>query len=414
VRKIIVTLVFTCAFILQIKAQVNYVLNPSFEQHGRCPYNYDQVKYANFWNGVDTTWDPNGADSAAGPYCLPEYCNSCSNNTCCGLPFNARFHKHSRTGDGMTQVTMYFDESYTSPVKRDYLQGRLHNHLNAGANYCVSFFVNFTGTDNAINSGYAVDHIGAYLDDGSIDTDTGAACAMPIPTIIPQVYTTTIITDTLHWTKIQGSFIATGNERFITIGNFFDKAHTNVINYNLTGTNNFSWYLVDDVSVIESTQTANAGPDVVVPHGDSVHIGTSEEGMPCTWYKLGSSTPIGSSGGIWVRPNVTTQYVVEMDLCGNVTRDTVKVAVDYTKAPSFSPQGGVMVYPNPAANELVIEHAVGSEVVMIDVVGRVVYHSMLATAKEILDVHGLQKGVYVVQIIDVATGYRVARKVVKE
>jgi hypothetical protein len=405
-------LLFTCAC-STLQAQVNYVLNPGFEQHWRCPTGYDQIKFANYWSSIDTVNTYPTMGDTFGNYCSPSYINMCASNITVSAPYNIRFYRYPKSGSGMMGFTGFFDESYVSPQIRTYIQGRLYGHLAVGRSYCVTFYINFMGTDNSINSGYAIDHIGAYLDDGSIDLDTGSNCTKPIPTIIPQVYTTTIITDTLHWTKIQGSFIATGNERFITIGNFFDKAHTNVINYNLTGTNNFSWYLVDDVSVIESTQTANAGPDVVVAHGDSVHIGTNEEGMPCTWYKQGSSTPIGYSGGIWVRPNVTTQYVVEMDLCGNVTRDTVKVTVDYTKAPSFSPQGGVMAYPNPVTNELVIAHAAGSEVVICDVVGRVVYHSMLATAKEILDIHGLQKGVYVVQIIDVATGYRVARKVVK-
>jgi hypothetical protein len=398
-------LLFTCAC-KKLQAQVNYVLNPSMEKYSQCPTHFDQIRLANYWSQIDT--------SIVDPLCSAEYCNSCAgSNPYVGVPNNGGFYHYPRSGNGLLSAMFYFDSSYyPEPDQRDYLQGRLYTHLTAGTRYCITFY-----TASQQWCKYAIDHIGAYLDDGSIDAGKDSInCAAVQTAYHPQIFSTTIINDTLNWVKIQGSFTAAGNERFITIGNFFDKSHTNAIVANATLGNGyeFAFYLVDDVSVIESTQTANAGPDVVVPHGDSVHIGTSEEGMPCTWYRLGSATPIGYSGGIWVRPNVTTQYVVEMDLCGNVTRDTVKVAVDYTKAPSFSPQGGVMVYPNPAANELVIEHAVGSEVVMIDVVGRVVYHSMLATAKEILDVHGLQKGVYVVQIIDVATGYRVARKVVKE
>jgi hypothetical protein len=404
-RALMMILLFTCAC-KELQAQVNYVLNPSMEKYSQCPTHFDQIRLANYWSQIDT--------SIVDPLCSAEYCNSCAgSNPYVGVPNNGGFYHYPRSGNGLLSAMFYFDSSYyPEPDQRDYLQGRLYTHLTAGTRYCITFY-----TASQQWCKYAIDHIGAYLDDGSIDAGKDSInCAAVQTAYHPQIFSTTIINDTLNWVKIQGSFTAAGNERFITIGNFFDKSHTNAIVANATLGNGyeFAFYLVDDVSVIESTQTANAGPDVVVSHGDSVHIGTSEEGMPCTWYKLGSSTPIGYSGGIWVRPNVTTQYVVEMDLCGNVTRDTVKVAVDYTKAPSFSPQGGVMVYPNPAANELVIEHAVGSEVVMIDVVGRVVYHSMLATAKEILDVHGLQKGVYVVQIIDVATGYRVARKVVKE
>ena len=68
--------------------------------------------------------------------------------------------------------------------------------------------------------GYAHNKIGAYLDDGSIN-------ALPLPpgsevnTVVPQVYTDSIIRDTLHWVKISGSFTASGTETHISIGNFF-------------------------------------------------------------------------------------------------------------------------------------------------------------------------------------------------
>ena len=34
--------------------QVNYVLNPSFEQYKNCPNDADQIKFANYWSSIDT------------------------------------------------------------------------------------------------------------------------------------------------------------------------------------------------------------------------------------------------------------------------------------------------------------------------------------------------------------------------
>ncbi|MFI4963561.1 MAG: hypothetical protein ACHP6H_06880, partial [Legionellales bacterium] len=356
-------LVLTCAFVLPMagKAQVNYVLNPSFEQYLRCPVVLDEVGLIKFWSTIDTIHTyPSLGDTFGIPNCSPDYINTCAvGNYMVGAPSNSRFYQYPRTGNGMVQVTMFFDESYSAPDKRDYLQGRLSTHLTAGKTYCVTFYVNFEYS-LSIGSEYAVDHISAYLDDGSIDIDTGMNyCGQPHPSIIPQVYTTTIITDTLNWTKVQGSFVANGTEKFITIGNFFDLAHTNYLSF--PSNTRFSWYLVDDVSVIESDAAANAGPDVAITYGDSVHIGTSDEGMPCTWYIIpaDSMRPIGYSGGIWVKPDSTTTYVEMMDLCGHVTYDTVKVTVWPAGIP-LTPKGEPTIWPNPVRDELHVDNAANS------------------------------------------------------
>lgn len=187
------------------QAQVNYVINPSFEQYVRCPTTLDEVGLIKNWSPIDTTHTyPALGDTFGIPNCSPDYINTCAGmNFDVGLPSNARFFQYPRTGNGMVQVMMYFDESFANPYQRDYLQGRLSSPLSAGTNYCITFYVNFEGNTASIASGYAVDHIGAYLDDGTIDLDTGMNyCGLPHPSIIPQVFTTTIITDTVNWVKV--------------------------------------------------------------------------------------------------------------------------------------------------------------------------------------------------------------------
>jgi len=416
-RIVINIVIFICAF-TDVKAQINFVRNGSFEHYNSCPKIIDQIHLAKYWSTIDTGYRlviPSG-DTISMSNCAPEYVNVCAGvNVDVGIPRTRWFYQYPRTGNGMTQVSMYTDDSNPLPMKRDYLLGRLYDHLIAGKDYCVTFYVSFNGIYNNTQCNYAVDHIGAYLDDGTICEDTGNICGLPKPWITPQVYTTAIITDTVNWTKIQGSFVANGTEKFITIGNFFDNAHTNYIVYPSSPNNHLALYLVDDVSIIESTAVADAGPDKGVAYGDSVWIGTNEEGMPCTWYVAGDTTPVGYSGGIWVKPTVTTTYVVEMDLCGNVTRDSVKVTVWPVGETSPRPSAKEReVLPNPARDELHVVGEVGDVVRIYDVVGKEVYKSFISSEKEVINIGSLQKGIYFIHVVAPGTGQRFVRKIVKE
>jgi hypothetical protein len=140
--------------------------------------------------------------------------------------------------------------------------GRLIAPLTAGRTYCVTLYANLCeGAD------YAVKNIEVYLDDGSVITggQLGDSCFAPRTWVVPQVSAQMVITDTANWVKIQGSFIANGTERFITIGNFKDKAHTTyqirqpTITINPTSPNYTADYLIDDISVMESSLLAYAG-----------------------------------------------------------------------------------------------------------------------------------------------------------
>jgi len=330
---IIAIVLFTCACTI-LHAQVNLVRNPSFEQYNNCPHDVHEVLYADYWTGiVDTGWSPDlPVDSFVTPpagYCLPTYYNTCDNiiddpSRICTLPGNQDFYHYPRTGNALMGGRMFYDYSVTGFTfgTEQYMQGRLYSTLTAGQSYCVTFYV---FRDASSGAGYAINHIGAYLDDGTVDSTTD--CGKEQTEYAPQVVDTPVITDTLNWTKIQGSFIANGTERFITIGNFFDTAHTEHILVAAAGY--FAYYLVDDVSVIASNATAYAGPDQTITAGCYTNIGVDSngDGMPCYWYVLGGTTAIDSGGTMLVHPLTTTTYVVSMDLCGTVTTDTVTVNV---------------------------------------------------------------------------------------
>ncbi len=389
-------------------AQVNYVRNGSFEQYSSCPFGYDQIRFADYWQAIDTVHI-----MGYGPLCSPEYCNKCSPvGSLVGVPLGGFYNHYPRTGDGMMEIETYYDNEYPGEYyQRDYAQGKLYDHLVAGKTYCVSFYVTL-----AQESQYAVNRIGAYLDNGAIDAgQDSVGCASPHPSFIPQVYTNAVIDDTTNWVKIQGNFTATGIERFITIGNFFDADNTDTVRQHPHTANYYTWYLIDDVSVIESTATAFAGTDALIGLGDTIHIGSTEEGMPCEWYVLGGTTPIGYGGGIDVHPSTTTSYVVMLDLCGHITYDTVKIYVVPAGVSSLGfPTDLIRLYPSPATNQLHIDHAANCTITITDITGNFWQQTHLLTEKETTDISTLPPGTYIATLTDDKTGDRVIKRMVKE
>jgi len=406
-------LLLTCAC-LKIQAQVNYVLNPSFEQYTKCPYLLDQIKYAVHWTPIDSIGDPDRP--LYQPLCTPDYCNTCDTTHFAGgedlevtVPADYYFYQYPRTGNGMAQVRMLIDPSGPTglPDVRDYLQGRLYKPLTAGKDYCVTFYVNLDEF-----SGYAIDKIGAYLDDGSIDIgQDSAGCANPQTAYSPQIVTTTIIDDTMNWVQIRGLFTATGNESFITIGNFSDYAHTDKV---LRTTSGVTAYLIDDVSVVEIGTKPIAGPDAFVsPGSDSVTIGSNEEGLPLTWTILGSAVPIGHTGSLKVHPDTTTTYVLFLDICDVGGTDTVTVWVAPEGVKPLTPKGGPSIWPNPAKGQVTVSNAAGNTLFIYDIVGREVYRGVAVSDKEVVNIKDLINGVYVVQVI-ASDGSKKCMKLIKD
>jgi hypothetical protein len=371
IRHTILTLGMVCLiFLLLISdkciGQANYVLNPSLEQYNQCPDGFDEITYSISWSALDSIYNSDTVVNGR-----PDYCNTCAvNNIQTGIPVNGAFYHYPHTGNGMAEVQMFFDESYVEGNKRDYLQGRLYKPLTAGTSYCVSFYVTLEQL-----STYAINHIGAYLDDGVIDTTTCPGCVQT--QYVPQIFETTIINDTLNWYKVEGNFIAKGTERFITIGNFFDTAHTN---YELSishGMNNYSWYLVDDVSVVESDLPAYAGNDTAIGKGDTILIGRNEEALDCKWY-VGSSL-IDSGAGIKVHPDSTTTYIVQQTVCGLVKYDTVTVTVWPVSVKEVNRLKRLMVYPNPSDGSCTLKGVMngGAVLQVYNALGQQVYRDAI-------------------------------------
>jgi len=92
---------------------------------------------------------------------------------------------------------------------------------------------------------------------------------------------------------------------------------------------------------------ADAGRDTTIVKGDSVWIGSRLCGLQnVVWYDAGGNVIDTGAPGLWVKPTANTFYVIEQNVCGQYSRDTVNIMVApmpvvlkyYSLSPSF---GGV-------------------------------------------------------------------------
>ena len=391
---------FTCA---ALSAQVNLVKNPSLEQHTFCPNAWEEIRAAVNWSPIDTVSNP--------PMCTPEYCNTCGTGLP-SIPYGGYYYQYPRTGAGMAQLQIFYDERILPPpfnYYRDYLQGRLYQPLIAGKQYCVTFYTVLEET-----SDYAIGSIGAYLDNGSIDNTDSIGCAAPQTAHTPQIENTSLIYDTLNWTKIEGTFTATGVERFITIGNFKDKVHTVYTPYLGLSGGGYSYYLIDDVSVIASDAIAYAGHDTAIGFGDSVYIGMHDEAMPCTWTKQGSATVIHDGAGMWVKPTATTKYIVKQTLCGVISYDTVTITVWPQSVNNLTGSSFAKVFPNPASNVLHIDNLKETATYQIvNIIGVPVQQGALLPGNNDVFITNIPTGIYLLVLTN-TNGVKTIIRLVKE
>jgi len=217
----------------------NLVLNPSFEDTIPCSIfqinNYPQMPCTGWY------WASGGS------------CDYFSEQYLCissPAPSNGLGFQYAKTGIAYCGFSVCNSYLFT-PGYREYLGGQLSDTLRQGHTYCVSFYVVKSDSGKFYTS-----NIGMYLSpDSSVDYST----ALNLPYTPQIVNTSGIIYDTLNWTQISGTYVAGGGEKYFIIGNFNNDANTTLdsINQPTRPTNAFSYYYIDDVSVVDCTVGIN-------------------------------------------------------------------------------------------------------------------------------------------------------------
>ncbi len=366
-------------------AQINLVDNPSFESLYSCPNSFGQIDSVTGWGIL--------LNGGGGSPDLFTVC--CTVPFICGVPLNTGNSSFQYPHTGNSYLGIEVARSSELNI-REYFQSKLPLILSDGNTYCVKFYVSLSDQSNAY-----IEPLGVYLDNGDIH----AAQPYGLATVTPQVYNISQqLNDTVNWMKIEGSFVATGNEEYITIGNFSPDSLSDI---GVIGVPSFwfAYYYIDDVSVIDASLPAYAGNDTIILPGDSVFIGRQPEvglNEDCIWFV--NDTPIDTVAGMWVKPDSTTVYILEQNICGYVRYDTVTVIVSGVGIAQYEKSMGIAIFPNPTTGDFWIQfdmkmYGKKSDIRIYSTVGKMVYHENICIGTTNKIAPDLNNGTYFISII---------------
>ncbi len=202
-------------------SQINLVPNPSFEDTVLCPNAGGQVYRAASWYVAEKT---------------PDYFNSCCNYPQYNVPGNNFDYQNAASGNAYCGFYAYstVDTNY-----REKIGVQLLNPLIIGTKYYVSF--KLSATKGYLN--------GACNKIGVLFSTTQYSPPNPSPTSnFCQIWTDSINSDTLHWTKYSGTFIADSAYSYLTVGNFYTNSLTDTLSFWYINALQV-YYFIDDICV---------------------------------------------------------------------------------------------------------------------------------------------------------------------
>jgi hypothetical protein len=235
---ILVIFAFQAALPADAQEPLNLVRNPSFEEHDKRIYTWDQFPDVTHWNNVTLG--------------LAEIFSRDAKAKSVGIPLNDYGRMEPKDGAHYAGFFALKDDERRDWSSQDpdepfkpgwaqyseYLQGELKVPLLEDRTYEVSFFVAL-----AENSDRAVSGIGAYFG--------------PLPLSYthrrfleekPQVYTEEILKERGEWVEIKGRFVADGDEAYIVIG-AFPSAIVESLRIVDGHDNKYAYYYVDHITV---------------------------------------------------------------------------------------------------------------------------------------------------------------------
>jgi len=303
---------FFLLFLFSGHAQ-NLVPNPSFEEFTDCPSTIGQVSNAYPW----TQWRES-----------PDYFNACSpgitlSESVIDVPTNGWGFQQAATGYGYMGSWCY--GSGQPPFDfREIIGCPLLSPLQIGEIYYVSFKVNPALDGFYTQPGFATNHIGALFTTEEYWWEDN-----PVPLQnFAHVYSSEIITDTLGWTTISGSFMADQAFSFLGIGNFFLDEESDTLHLNSSGYG--AYYYFDDICVSK---------DSLCYVNSSTH---NPEISPVNFY------PIPAQDILYVQGKIPVTSIRIFDVSGNVI--TMINGFDIEKISVTTLTSGVYILESTSGN----------------------------------------------------------------
>jgi hypothetical protein len=218
----VVILVILC---LPLQAQYNLVPNGDFEQYVSCPWDSDGIDInVSYWFTPLSLVKVDSIGSS-------DYYHECGHEnfapstSCAGIQIPRSGEAYAGICLGQYVYTKDWDGKEYWDEYREYLEVELDSTLKPGGRYCYELFY-------SIAEYFAEDYKPVFL--GILLTDTIVKRKMelqhfttvtvdfPLPVVSPYAIQELTIPDIDkdQWIRITGEFIANGNEKYLTIGNF--------------------------------------------------------------------------------------------------------------------------------------------------------------------------------------------------
>jgi gliding motility-associated-like protein len=304
--------IFLLLFGINSKGQIvgnNLVNNSSFEEYFSCPISTGELYKSKYWWGYST-----------------DYYNTCSLSS--GIPMNGSGFQFANIGNAYAGFIIY-NKPIQNPFNyREYIKTKLKTSLINNRRYCTSININLAEYSYNNNSYIELDTISMLFTKNQVE-DT----ILPICYNCAQINKSILLIDTANWLKINGSFIATGGENYLSIGNF-----QNLILWP-TGVHGVIYLYIDDVSVCECAYNINLGNDTNLCEGKRLALNAILPDATYIWQDGSSNATyeVKQAGTYWVRA-----YIAEYDI---TTSDTIVISYSDCNIPklfipnSFTPNG---------------------------------------------------------------------------
>jgi outer membrane protein OmpA-like peptidoglycan-associated protein len=180
---------------LLLFSQENLVPNPIFKDVVKKVKSEGQIDLATPW--ISPTLAP--ADLYV----------SDTRNALIGVPDNGYGGEKAMEGDNYAGFVAY---GYKGKEARSYLQTKLTSKLEAGKEYCVTFNVSLADL-----SKYATNYLGAYISKDAVSANNTDPMQFEAQIVSKKL---TVYEKQFYWVPVCGKYKATGDEEYITIGNF--------------------------------------------------------------------------------------------------------------------------------------------------------------------------------------------------
>jgi Secretion system C-terminal sorting domain len=394
-RLLVIFGLFAC---VSTHAQINLVLDGSFED---TTYNWQSF----IGEGSLSNWHSlnNSPFVKVWYYMSTKKVNDTINFK---LPNNWFCDQYPKYGCGTIRIGTF--TRYPHSSNRALVKGKLLSTLVIGKSYCASASVAALerGCD-VITNGFSM-----YFDTGELDTMiTIHHDSTSIYTFVqPQVQCPFLISDTINWTKVQGSFVANGTETHVNLSNFLSDSAT-LKDFEIDGSiYGVQDILVDNVSLIPMDITQWLPDYYAAPTADSAWIGLDVlDYADGSWYTANMQY-ITTAPGFWLQKSGMqsgTQFIHGIDICGVTRYDTTTFYFAPLSIGASAVQSNFdwVLYPNPAKTGFYVkctnEQLQEAKVQVYDAVGKRV-------AAQLLQLHNgtgyfdarLAPGVYMVLVVD--------------